>query len=439
MTMYLTTGRAIDPGWLLSRKWPSVPWYTVLRIARDACKADRKDLLEWLMHNVDSNFYRVHVLQSVAQHSLAHLTHLISDRIDTIAGNSFMVDHLYMGAYHNPDEDCLFYLDSCNIFPSHLVPLRGVNYIVSMCGLHSHARYLQHLVSSGKVLLSTLHFTDFMKFADVPCMQILIDTCGARILLLYKSRPANLLQVMRQFNGSMEAHRLVVQFLLSLSSGDKPEVTIIKCLMDMLRNAFLRLPHLIDKNDVEDVIQEMRSVDSDFQRLRDIYYELDSTAVRLEYLLPPEWHWLDMLPKGPACKELAKFLITYMGVSPLQFKVNLQNCVWSPGLLQYMKSVTVRPYNPIIVESVRPLLNVSPQDILRSADMIQTGEFPVAVLKEYCDRKQDCQTMDLKDILAHNVLSRVVNNISVLKIFPASCTSDKLALAVAGGAIHGNV
>lgn len=290
-----------------------------------------------------------------------------------------------------------------------------------MCGLHSHTKFLQYALSKLHVVPTPWHFTDFAMFADVPCMQILLDACRDEIVSLFRAKPFVFKNALLNFHGSMEAHRMIVNFIVSSLLAEYPNVPIVDALMYMLRSAFRNLPHHARADNVQDVIKEMRKVVSDFERVCVVYKELHRQSPQAQQLLNIHFlkynlPWFDMLPKGPACKEIVKFLITEMGVPANKFKVTLHNCIYCPELLPYLESITIDTCDPFTVgDTCSSLFNSPPQDILRSAYLIDIGALPTSLLDAYCQEMAKRHTMSLKNVMAHEILQRIVANQMVLQ------------------------
>lgn len=413
----LITGIDMNKEWLATREWPLFEWDTLSLIVERACKADRQNVLEWLLQTYKASKYITNILGCVAEHSLSLLKKLLPVRLRTLAHKEDLAEMLYMGAYNNPDEGCLYYLESCDILPPIHMKCLGDRLGMSLCSLRSHYKFMKHILENQTIILSHWHLNDFLKDSDDQCLMLFLQEYGHASIHFFKTRPTALFDLLKAFKGSITAHHVIVQYLVTGLTEGKPETIIIQSLMIMLRNTFRKIPHLVDTNTAEEVIREMIFLAELYEELQTMLMRLNTTLTDEQGVLELNRPWTDMLPNGPACLKIIKFLVSHMQMQPTKYQVTLQNCLNCPGLLPYLKNVTFPPYNPVMtLENWDQAImsQYSPSSILESKYLITVGQVSVDMMKEYCIFRRECNEMSLRDVVAQGVLCRIVDQQQVL-------------------------
>lgn len=422
LRVYLITGRDIHPDWLKARDWPNVEWETVSVIVRDACIRNRWDVIYYLYTLERAKIHTGTILQYVARHSLSYLKRLIHNWIPALKQEAYIIEQLYKGAFQNPDEECLFYLDKCGLrLPKSMASMSG-QVCLSLCGVQSHCRFLEHMLSTGKAKVHYWHMPDYLSYADKPCLQIVLGQCGSEFVRILKTMPTKLLNILSTFRGTMDAHTYVVEYLVTSLTLDSPNSCIIQCLIEMLRNTFRRIPHIAIGQPVEEGLAEMRFVAQKYNEMKELLVGLTGEVKQRERyaLIKPDQSWSDMLPNDPICEDIVKFLISEMAVHPAILKVTLKNCLYSEGLLPYLHSITESTYNPVMADkqwTSVTMKHFNPCFILKSEYLINVGELSNSMLDEYCRHRGVYKGFPLREVIAHGILSRMVQNPAVLSYY----------------------
>lgn len=112
------TEKGLDDAWLKSCKWPARSMrYMKYRskVVEALCISNRTDILKWMLDNSPRVDYTSEILCRLSNTSVDLVKQLVD--VKSIGGND--LQHLYVGAFSNPDASCLDYLVRQGVNPPH--------------------------------------------------------------------------------------------------------------------------------------------------------------------------------------------------------------------------------------------------------------------------------------------------------------------------------
>lgn len=229
---------ALDEAWIKTCTWsPGVHLYdTYTRdIVTDLCKAWRLDVVMWMLDNHDIVKYTNSIWRVLAEISVDFVVALV--KLDTV--DDVSLQHLYYGAFSNPDDRCLFYLVEQGLMPPDKFTEFGDVRAVALTGIRSHHAFLDHMTSTLGYSLLYTDFPDFLKFADVDCMDILLKKCGDSIVSDLVSNCWKLAISSTTLTSSMRTLKNVLDYLLGRLMATDPSAALLLHMLNMCRTLFV--------------------------------------------------------------------------------------------------------------------------------------------------------------------------------------------------------
>lgn len=414
------TYEPLNAQWLEGLDWTT---QCATAVIQKVCKAGRVDVLKWLLTTDKVNrSAQLDVMTCATSTSLSLVIDVLYGTVDVSSLQDVAVESLYLGAFRNPDQSCLFYLETCGIRPPESMTITGRISTVAMCTVQSHLQYMRHLTSFYGFQMSPHHFREYLMQADVDCMNEYLKTCGKTIVESYRRQPDLLLFALSDMSGPMDARKNVVEYVISELVKDDPSVYVLEHLLVMCRAIFRKLPSCTDEHPIHSVLDQMRYVSNRHYYLKTLLYSLASSMIfphHMYDLMHGEDALVYMLPSNKHALGIMKYLVEEEYITLPDYKVGVETCMHCAGLCEYLDTWNNRG-DWISISNPLPLFTGiyfrNPGEVVNCLPMIVNGRFPLFHLTRYVHLHTTNCMFDLRNVVAFGVLQRIAKDLEVARV-----------------------
>lgn len=406
---------AVNNLWLASLRWDSnlapsfISDYPVITAL---CEKSRADVLRWMLSTKIRQLVGLHgiILRVIARTDAKLAQYVLTTCLPRVVQPRNIRENLIIGACQNPDNECLKIITDLEIYPPDTVECLGGTSTLSLCGKHSHMTYLNYMTSTLKFKFHVSQLKDFLALADVKCLSMYLQMCGEDILKDMRLHPEKLPNILSKFHGTFEAHKYMVDFLMTNLLHKSEKVKLIRALQSMCLNIFKQLPQYVVAHSVESVIDQMKYVAMMYESIRMEVIKTTINILPLKQKLEEDPCLLCNLPRSNASLEIFKYFFKDLKLHPKHFILTLRNCLQCRNLLEYANENMNPPMLVLCEMDFSTLFQHEPREVINCKGMIATRELPKRVLLNYVTMQAKTFTHNLSNVIASGIICRCIQN-----------------------------
>lgn len=253
------TDAGVDDAWLKSCTWRpilSVCEEYINTVTMDLCKDGRTDVLRWMLDNPSDEDHTNNILTALSATSVD----LVSDLVDLYNIDTEAVEHLYLGAFSNPDDTCLFHLAERGLKPPETFRvIREISAVALACK-RSHSAFLVYMTSTMGFSIDPSQIKDFLLYLDTDCMSVFLNACGDELATYLNAHSWIPRTFVYSSMCSPRALDNVLRFLIECLTATHPSKELLLSILTMCSNFFVGMARHVEDTGRVECFSKLRSI-----------------------------------------------------------------------------------------------------------------------------------------------------------------------------------